>query len=290
VTDAGATSQSWRKWFDLDRGDTSVPYGQGDLVLVPTAVLISPEELPGTGAPERRPRPMAPNSGLTRLFDASPDGAVLETWARTGYTLAIVLTHDCGFDQDYLRYISWLVDSQNLERAEAEKRARLESAPWLRVGVVWAVPDLPAHQRADAEHGRVGFLRLPDMPLAPEGSGPFAVNLEQACSLSWRAVDNRLAVATPATKRLVQRALCYADAARNIELADAVTRLFNRPILRIEPQEGLAEGRTNQQVRSLVHFADGDQAVVEISFRIDVAPESPVTARPPESGRGGRRN
>ena len=54
---------------------------------------------------------------------------------------------------------------------------------------------------------------------------------------------------------------------------------------RIEPLEGLAEGRTSQEVRSRVVFAQGDSATVTVSLKIDAAPESPPLARPAEKGR-----
>jgi hypothetical protein len=219
-------AREWRRWWTLPDATTAVPYGQGDLVIVPAAVLVPPSDLPGPPV-ESPPTPMLRGSGKTRLFGASRDGEILETWALTSYTLGLILSHDCGIDQDFLRYTDWLRQTEALTEVEAVARAHRGAAPWVRVGEILPVSDLPPHQIEDARVGRVGFLPIPDLPDAPANAGPFVADLERVTSLSLRAIDRRIGVATLFAKRMAQRALCYTDAARNIEIADALVSLFN---------------------------------------------------------------
>ncbi len=67
-----------------------------------------------------------------------------------------------------MRYTAWL-EAQGIAPDVARQRANDEAEPWLRVGEVVAVGDLPVHQRADAEAGRgAPVVGAP----APERSAP----------------------------------------------------------------------------------------------------------------------
>ena len=262
--------------FEPDDGTS--PLGQGDLVWVAQAKLLTEGELPREAAAANAPPPLGTPAGTRSLLwqTTSPEE---EVWVNGVNTIGMVLTPDCAIDKDMHRLAEHLITKEGLGEDEAYARAEDDAEFLTMIAEIRTVADLPVHQQGQA--GRLGLLKLDTFPGAPVGTGPFVVDFSRVTTVSNRLIERRLARSTALMKHKLQAALCQHLAARNVELTVALTQLFVRPVVRVESLVAPEPEKQKLTMRVRVHFDDGKSAVVEAKLTQDdlVAPAAPLVQR-----------
>jgi hypothetical protein len=236
--------------------ESSVPLQQGDLLLVAWAKTIEPQ-------PEAASIPY-PTIGRRdafslRFWDGN-NPPILEMWGRLNYGLVVVVADDCAIDKESSilreRYVT-----EGIEPDQARERANEHAEPYVAVAEVWPVDALPEHLQRDAESGAVGYVPFSMGDLVPEDPRAYAVDLNRMSTISWRAIDRRLAMRDGRWRQRLQTQLCRFFAARTIRVNDELAEIFNQPVVRAEaltPPAG-----TPPRTRARLHFADGRSVTVE---------------------------
>ncbi len=242
---------------------TSAPLSQGDLVLVAWAKTIGPAERLGSTS-------LHPSVGVRdglhlRFWDDGPPGArppqVLEMWGCFNYSLAVVVSEGCAIDKEF-NILRQQLEAEGANSSEAMSKAAASAAGFVAIAEVWPVAALPAHLRREAESGAVGYIPFL-IPEWCEDNRPYVVDLSRLATVSWRSLDQRLAVAGADHdwQLRVQSGLCRYFAARTIRISEDLQAIFQQPVLRVEAVD-LPVG-TPLRVRVRVHFAGGRSQVLE---------------------------
>lgn len=187
------------------RADDDAPLQQGDLVLAPLGRLASPgAPTPSRWAALEQERHVFP-------FEAEPELGPLESLA--GYAPAMVVTHDCQMDKEFLeRY-------RELRAGGAPKRsaiAKAEEDPDLDRFIVVA-PVIPATAfraatKAITEQRVIGLFGIPALPAADLPAS--AVDLGYRATIDRHSIVARLAVLTEEARTALRYALARCDALR----------------------------------------------------------------------------
>lgn len=258
--------------------DEESPLGQGDIVWVAQAKLVTEAELPSGAVSASAPPKIGDASGTRALLwqTANPEE---EVWINGVSSLAMVLTPDCAIDKDMHRLAEHLVTTEGLDEDTAYERAQDEAEFFVMVAEIRTAADLPAHQQGQV--GRLGLMKLETFPGAPEGAGPFVVDFSRVSTVSNRLIERRMARSTGAMRHRLQAALCQHLAARNVELTLALTQLFTQPITRVESLVAPEPEKQKLTMRVRVHFQDGKSAVVEAKLTQEdiAAPAAPLVQR-----------
>lgn len=262
--------------FFADDGES--PLGQGDVVWVAQARLMTEAELPRAATGAATPPLLGDSAGSRSLLwqDVKPEE---EVWVNGINSIGMVLTPDCAIDKDMHRLAEHLMADEGLSEDTAYARAANEAEFFVLVAEIRTVASLPAHQQGQA--GRLGLFKLDTLPGAPVGAGPFVVDLTRVCTVSNRVIERRLGRATAALRHKLQATLCQHLAARNIELTVALTQLFTQPIARVESLVAPEPEKNKLSMRVRVHFEDGKSAVIEAKLTRDdlLAPVAPLIQR-----------
>lgn len=243
--------------------DRAVPLGQGDLVLVAWAKTISPEEARSTQA-------QYPSIGTRDAFDHrywadSPAGTappqVLEMWGRMNYSLGVVMAEGCAIDKEYNTLRANYIDA-GMDANQATTQALRNVDAFVTVAEAWPVEAFPPHLQRDAESGSVGYapFAVPDWL---GDSRTYAVDLNRISTVSWRALDQRIAMvaADPAWRQRLQSQLCRYFASRTIRISADLQDIFQEPILSAEAV-GVPAGNP-PRVRVRLHFENGRSVDLE---------------------------
>lgn len=255
--------------------DPRVPISQGDLLLVGWGKTIHPDEARHT---ERR----HPIAGQRDAFDLRfwddnrPD--ILELWGRLNYGLAVVVTDGCAIDKEYNtlrdRYLHAGQSAQ-----EAARRAVADAAPFVNVAEAWPVDFLPEHLQREAASGAAGYVPFALDWIAPEELRTYVVDLSRIATVSWRAIDRRLAMADARWVLRLQSGLCRYFAARTIRVSEDLADIFRQPVIQAEALTPPAGNPPRVRIR--LHFGDGRTVDVE------AIQTAPALAEPPELRRPG---
>jgi hypothetical protein len=241
----------------------TVPLGQGDLVLVAWAKTIDPTESHGSSS--LHPTVGARDGLHLRFWDDGPPNSqppqVLEMWGCYNYSLAVVISEGCAIDKEF-NILRRQFEAEGASATEAMSKAAASAAGFVSIAEVWPVAALPEHVQREAESGAVGYVPL----LIPEWWGddrPYAVDLSRIATVSWRALDQRIAMATvdPGWQLRLQSGLCRYFASRTIRITEDLQTVFQQAVLRVEAVD-LPVGNP-PRVRVRVHFAGGRSQVLE---------------------------
>jgi len=254
--------------------DPVTPISQGDLLLVAWAKTIHPDEARPTASRH-------PISGQRDAFDQRfwednrPD--ILEMWGRLNYSLAVVVTDGCAIDKEYNtlrdRYLQAGVASP-----EATRRALDEAAPFVAVAEAWPVDFLPGHLQRDAANGAVGYVPFTLGWIAPEDQRTYVTDLSRIATISWRAIDHRIATSNARWVLRLQSGLCRYFAARTIRVSEDLADIFQRQVTQAEALTPPAGDPPRVRVR--LHFADGRTVDVE-AIQTALPPAEPPELRRP---------
>jgi hypothetical protein len=161
-----------------------------------------------------------------------------------------------GFNILCERYVD-----EGMEPSLAAERANDQEEPYVVVAEVWPVDALPVHLQRDAESGAVGYVPLSMDELAPEDARAYVVDLNRMSTISWRAVDRRLAMRDERRRQRLQTQLCRFFAARTIRVNEELAEIFNQPALRAEALTPPAGSPPRTLAR--LHFSNGSSVTVE---------------------------
>lgn len=237
--------------------DPAEPIGQGDLLLIAWAKTIHPGEahLLNTTYPV-----IGRRDAFDRRYWDGGDPAILEMWGRLNYGLAVVVTDGCAIDKEFNTLRDRYLGS-GLSVQDATQRALDQAAPFVSVAEAWPVDFLPEHLQREAGSGAVGYLPFTLDWIAPEEHRPYIVDLSRIASISWRAIDRRIALADARWVLRLQSSLCRYFAARTIRLSEDLAEIFQQPVIQAEaltPPSG-----NPPRIRVRLHFADGRTVDVE---------------------------
>jgi hypothetical protein len=239
--------------------ESSVPLQQGDLLLVAWAKTIEPQS-EGAGIPY--PTIGRRDAFSLRLWDGN-NPPVLEMWGCLNYGLVMVVADDCAIDKEF-NILRETYITRGIEPAQASERANESAEPYIAAAEVWPVDALPEHLQRDAESGAVGYVPFSMEDLVPEDPRAYVVDLNRISTMSWRAIDRRLAMRDERWRQRLQTQLCRFFAARTIRVNEELAEIFEQPVVRAEaltPPVG-----TPPRTRARLHFADGSSVTVEATL------------------------
>lgn len=226
-------------------------------MLVAWAKTISPAEA-------RRPPGACPRVGVRdafdqRLWEDGPVGEnppfVLEMWGRFNYSLAVVIAEGCAIDKEY-NTLRQRYEETGLSASEAREHAPREADGFVTIAEVWPATSFPPHLQADTGSGATGYVPclLPDWL---KDTQPYAVDLNRIATVSWRALDRRVAMAVddPAWRQRLQTGLCRHFASRSIRISAELQEIFQDSILDVEAV-GVPTGDP-PRIRVRIHFEGG---------------------------------
>ena len=236
--------------------ESSVPLQQGDLLLVAWAKTIEPQpEASGIPYPTIGKR----DAFSLRFWDGN-NPPILEMWGHLNYGLVVVVADDCAIDKEF-NILREQYTMEGIDPAQANELANQRAEPYVAVAEIWPVDALPEHLQRDAESGAVGYVPFSMSDLVPEESRAYVVELNRMSSISWRAIDRRLAMRDERWRQRLQSQLCRFFAARTIRVNDELADIFSQPVVRAEaltPPAG-----TPPRTRARLHFADGSSVTLE---------------------------
>lgn len=236
--------------------ESSIPLQQGDLLLVAWAKTIEPQ-------PEAASIPY-PTIGRRdafslRFWDGN-NPPMLEMWGCLNYSLVVVVADDCAIDKEFDILRERYVD-EGMDLNLVAERANDQAEPYVAVAEVWPVNALPDHLQRDAESGAVGYVPFSMGDMVPEDSRPYVVDLNRMATISWRAIDRRLAMRDERWRQRLQTQLCRFFAARTIRVNEELAEIFYQPVVRAEaltPPAG-----SPPRTRARLYFADGSNVIIE---------------------------
>ncbi|MDQ2744827.1 MAG: hypothetical protein M3Z66_21385 [Chloroflexota bacterium] len=236
--------------------ESTVPLQQGDLLLVAWAKTIEPQlDAARTSYPTIGRR----DAFSLRFWDGD-NPPILGMWGCLNYGLVIVIADDCAIDKEFNilreRYVT-----EGVEFAQASERANEHAEPYVAVAEVWPMEALPEHLQRDAESGAVGYIPFSMGEVVPEDPRAYAVDLNRMATISWRAIDRRLAMRDDRWRQRLQTQLCRFFAARTIRVNDELAEIFDQPVVRAEaltPPAG-----SPPRTRARLHFVDGKSVILE---------------------------
>ncbi|HEX6506018.1 MAG TPA: hypothetical protein VF221_00145 [Chloroflexota bacterium] len=185
---------------------------------------------------------------------------MLEMWGCLNYSLAVVVADDCAIDKEF-NILRERYEGEDMDTNQAAEQANDQAEPYVAVAEVWPVNALPVHLQRDAESGTVGYVPFSMGDVVPEDSRPYVVDLNRMATISWRAIDRRLAIRDERWRQRLQTQLCRFFAARTIRVNDELAEIFYQPVVRAEaltPPAG-----SPPRTRARLYFADGSNVTVE---------------------------
>jgi hypothetical protein len=185
---------------------------------------------------------------------------ILEMWGRLNYGLVVVVADDCAIDKEFNMLRERYVD-EGMDPNLAVRRANDQAEPYVAVAEVWPVDALPEHLQQDADSGAVGYVPFSMGDLVPDDARAYVADLNRISTISWRAVDRRLAMRDERWRQRLQTQLCRFFAARTIRVNEELAEIFDQPVVRAEaltPPAG-----SPPRTRARLHFAGGSSVTVE---------------------------
>lgn len=196
---------------------------QGDIVLAPVGRLETP------------PTPTAPSPGALAAWQSLDSLVVeLDDGSQTlpklqlagGYTPAMVVTHDCHMDKEFLARYRELRSDQRLTKGQAQQQA--EADPdldrFVAMSPLLAIDGLRPSRESLLAAAVVGFVAVPPHDDFPES----AVDLTYVTTVDRHAIVHRYAVLSEAARTALRFALARSYALRTpqvgFELEEAVER------------------------------------------------------------------
>jgi hypothetical protein len=181
-------------------------------------------------------------------------------WGCLNYGLVVVVADDCAIDKEF-NILCERFGAEDIEPAQARERANEYAEPYTAVAEVWPVDALPKHLQRDAESGAVGYVPFSMGDLVPEDLRTYVADLNRISTISWRAIDRRLATRDERWRQRLQTQLCRFFAARTIRVNEELAEIFDQPVVRAEaltPPAG-----SPPRTRARLHFADGSSVTLE---------------------------
>lgn len=186
---------------------------QGDLVLVPSVVLWTPDQ----SRPAKFEIPAPPDLGgksTIPLWDTY--GGPPMTVAECRWGPAMILSNDCDLDKEFNREVTRLVEAgYDVESAEARASADPALDPLVVVAALHPYDDLSADQHAGVQSGqRIGYLPVPPAPMLD--NLPMFIDLSQPCTVERHLIAQRFASLAPLTSGVLRYKLAELYAARDL--------------------------------------------------------------------------
>jgi len=206
-------------------GASGPPLQQGDLVLTPIARL----EL--EAGPDDAWKELAPSR-----YSVPPRDDLAGYGVRTGYAIAMLITHDCHLDREFLRRYEEL---RKAGKTKDESTREAESDPNLDrfLSVAPLVPLDSFHAEPDAirRNEVLGLFYVP--PREQVGIFEGAVDLTQRSTVERHLVIDRIAVLTEPTRTALRYAVARVDALRTPAIGFELEAAIGKRILSVRPAE-----------------------------------------------------
>lgn len=232
---------------------------QGDVVLAPTAVLLSTAEADaGEGVPAPPPRLGSYTRTLAWSATASPmvPGTVVETL----WTPVLVISHDCQLEKDFNERIVELM-AAGMELGDAREEASSDPSldPFAVVAPLHPYDAFPPQRHAGIRSGdRIGYFPLNGLP---GDGGDYVVDLGRLSTVSVRLLPQagKVTSLAPASVSELRYKLAEAYSIRDLSVLAELEAMVGHTISRAE-----ALPKSKKKSALMLHLDNGDIVHLEI--------------------------
>jgi hypothetical protein len=232
---------------------------QGDVILAPTAVLLSAAE---ADADEGVPDPPARLGVYTRTlpWSATASAMVPGTVLETLWTPVLVISHDCQLEKDFNeRIVELLAGGTELDDAREEASSDPSLDPFAVVAPLQPYGAFPAQRHSGLRSGdRIGCFPLNGLP---GDGGDYVVDLGRLSTVSVRLLPQSAKVASlaPASVAELRYKLAEAYSIRDLSVLAELEAMVGHTIFRAEALQ-----KSKKKSALVLHLDNGDIVHLEI--------------------------
>lgn len=250
---------------------------QGDVILAPTAVLLSSNE---AEAGDAVPDPPARLGGRTRTLPWNPAGSRVApgTVVETLWAPVLVISHDCQLEKEFNERIRELAAAGiSLEDAREQASSDPSLDPFAVVAPLQPYDVFPVPKHASMRAGdRIGYFPLDALP---GDGGDYVVDLNRLSTVSVQLLPHAgkvTSLAPPSVAELRYK-LAEAYSIRDLSVLAELEAMVGHTILRAE-----ALPKSKKKSALVLHLDNGDFVHLEIRRPRDELPAE--VTRLPASG------
>lgn len=246
---------------------------QGDIVLAPSTVLFSADEVAVPDDGDHSPDCLGA-SVRKRLWRDGPP-LVPNVVAETLWSPVLVLSHDCQLEKDFNERVRGLIaEGLTLEEAIAEASADPSLDPLAVVAPLEPYSAIPPQRHAGIRScDRIGYFPLDALP---GDGGDYVVDLGRACTISvgLLPLSAKVASLTPDSVAELRYKLAEAYAIRDLAVLVELEAMIGHRITRAE-----ALPKSKKKSALVLHLDNGDLVHLEIRRPRDELPDE-ITRTP----------
>jgi hypothetical protein len=238
---------------------------QGDIVLAPVGRLETPP-IPTTPSPGALAAWQSLDSLVVELDDGSQTLPKLQLAG--GYTPAMVVTHDCHMDKEFLARYRELRSGQRLTKDQAQQQAEADRDldRFVAMSPLLAIDELRPNPESLRAAAVIGLFAVPLHDDFPES----AIDLTYITTVDRHAIVHRYAVLSEAARTALRFALARSCALRTPQIGFELEEAVERRIHGV---------RRSQRDPSMVRLELSDGSELELLMQ----PAAPDTGGPARS-------
>lgn len=242
---------------------------QGDIILAPTAVLRTLDEVEDLG---EAISPMPDELGRTThslIWVPPEDREELAVVVESVVTPVLVLSHDCQLEKDFNERVRELMaGGMDVEEAQGIASSDPTLDPLAVVAALQPYEAFPAHRHAGIRSGdRIGYFPVNNLP---QDGGDYAVDLGRLTTISVQLLPQAGKIASLASTSVAELRYKLAEAysIRDLSVLLELEGMVGQTIQRVE-----ALPRNKKKTSLVLHLANGEIVHLEIRKPREELPE-----------------